>query len=204
MTHLQPLPKQVLQKVSSSSSSFNFQYPLVSLRSSSSYLRLLSRLPVTSILPSIFPSIMCFVKQFLRKKCSILLASLLFIVSRMFLYSSTFSILHFSHDRSISILITTIQRHRFYCWCSKNKNVQRTESVVRTGKTRTAQRFLEGETLNDRGDGKDNFRLRYVLTKIWCIDGYGDTVSATNVGTHSQCWAFGQKGTQSFRLGTIS
>jgi hypothetical protein len=58
--------------------------------------------------------------------------------------------------------------------------------------------FGEGDTLNDRGDGKDNIRLRYVLTKIWCMDGYGDTVSVTNVGMYWQCWAFGQKGTQSF------
>ena len=39
---------------------FNFQYPLFSLRSSISSLRLLTRLPLTSILPSIFPSITCF------------------------------------------------------------------------------------------------------------------------------------------------
>ena len=50
-----PLPNLVLHRVRSSASSFNFQYPLVSWRSSSSCLRLLSFLPV----PSIFPSVTC-------------------------------------------------------------------------------------------------------------------------------------------------
>ena len=53
----QALQKRVLHTVRSSASSFNFQYPLVSLGSSSSWLRLLPRLPVTSIPPSIVPSI---------------------------------------------------------------------------------------------------------------------------------------------------
>ena len=48
-------------------SSFNFMYPLVSSRSSSSSLKLLPRPPVTSILPCIFPSIMCFKRQSLGK-----------------------------------------------------------------------------------------------------------------------------------------
>ena len=52
-----PLPKQVLLRVRSSASAFDFQYPLFSLTSSSICLRLLPRLPVTSILPSISPSI---------------------------------------------------------------------------------------------------------------------------------------------------
>jgi hypothetical protein len=48
-----PFPMRVLYSVRSSSSSFNLQNPLVSLRSYSSYLRLLPRLPVTSLLPSL-------------------------------------------------------------------------------------------------------------------------------------------------------
>ena len=63
----QPLPKPVLHTVRSSVSCFNFQYPLFSLRSSSSFLHLLSRPPVTFILPSFFNSIMCFKRQFLPK-----------------------------------------------------------------------------------------------------------------------------------------
>jgi hypothetical protein len=46
LTAPKPLPKRVLQY-----SSFNFQYPLVSLS-------LLTLLPLTSITPPIFPSIM--------------------------------------------------------------------------------------------------------------------------------------------------
>ena len=64
---LTSLPKQVLKKVRSSASSLTFQYLIVSLRSSSSCLRLLPRLPVfPSIITSIFHSIMCFRRQFLR------------------------------------------------------------------------------------------------------------------------------------------
>ena len=47
--------------------SFIFQYLLFSLRSSSSYLRLLPRHHVTTTLLSIFPSITCFRRQFLLK-----------------------------------------------------------------------------------------------------------------------------------------
>jgi hypothetical protein len=59
--------------------------PLVSLRSSRSYLRLLPRLPVTSI----FPLITCFRRQFLCKIWPIQLALLIFVVCRMFLFSLT-------------------------------------------------------------------------------------------------------------------
>jgi hypothetical protein len=46
-----PLPNRALHIVRSSASSFKCEYPLVSLRSSSSFLRFLPRLPVTSIPP---------------------------------------------------------------------------------------------------------------------------------------------------------
>ena len=55
----EPLPKSVLHTVRSSVSSFNFLYPLSSLKSYSSCLRLLPRLSSFSILPCIFPSITC-------------------------------------------------------------------------------------------------------------------------------------------------
>ena len=57
-----PIPKRVLHRARSSASSFNFQYPLLSLRLSSSCVRLLPRLTVTSLLPSSFSSITCFQK----------------------------------------------------------------------------------------------------------------------------------------------
>jgi hypothetical protein len=82
MTGPQPLPKRVLHSVRSTVSSFNFQYPLISLRSSSSCLCLLPRLPITSILPPIFPSVTGFRRQFVRKIRPIQLVFLLFTVCR--------------------------------------------------------------------------------------------------------------------------
>jgi len=52
-----PLPKRFLHIERSRASYFNWQYPLLSSRSSSSFLRLLPRLLVISICPFIFPSI---------------------------------------------------------------------------------------------------------------------------------------------------
>ena len=69
-----PLPKRFLHIVRSKASSFKWEYPLLSLRSSSSFLRLFPRLLVTSISPFIFPSITCFRRQFLRKMWPIQLA----------------------------------------------------------------------------------------------------------------------------------
>ena len=56
------LPKRVLHTVRSSASSFNFQYPLLSLRIPSSCLRLLHFLTVTSITPNNFALIICFIR----------------------------------------------------------------------------------------------------------------------------------------------
>jgi hypothetical protein len=58
----------------SRASSFKWEYPLLSPRSPSNFLRLLPRLLVTSIHPFIFPSITCFRRQFLRKIWPIQLA----------------------------------------------------------------------------------------------------------------------------------
>ena len=85
----------------SSASFYNFKYQLVSLRSSNSCLLLLPHLPVTSMLPSIFPSITCFRKQFQRQMLPIHLTFLLLLYVR---YSSPpwlyIIFIHFSHDRS--------------------------------------------------------------------------------------------------------
>ena len=69
-----PPLKRFLDRVWSRASSFKWEYPLLSLRSSSSFLRLLPRLHVTCISPFIFPSITCFRRQFLRKMWPIQLA----------------------------------------------------------------------------------------------------------------------------------
>ena len=84
-----PLPKRFLHIMRSRASSFNWQYPLPSLRSSSNFLRLLHRLLVTSICPFIFPSITCCRRQFLRKMWPIQLAFRFLISWRIFLCSLT-------------------------------------------------------------------------------------------------------------------
>jgi len=87
----QPLPKRALHIVRSRASSFKWEYSLLSLRSSSSFLRLLLRLPVACIPPFIFPSITRCRRQFLRKMWPIQLAFRLLISCRKFLCSLTLS-----------------------------------------------------------------------------------------------------------------
>ena len=85
----QPLPERTLHKMRSSTASLNFQIPLVSWNTSSSYLSRLPRLPVTFIPSSIFPLITSFRRQFLRKMCPTEIAFLLITVPRTFLTSLT-------------------------------------------------------------------------------------------------------------------
>ena len=93
-TDLKPLPKQALHIVRSRASSFKWEYPLLSLRSSNSFLRLLPCLPVTSIPPCIFPSVTRYRRQFLRKMRPIHFAFRLRIYvgysSALWLYISSF------------------------------------------------------------------------------------------------------------------
>jgi hypothetical protein len=86
-----PLPKRALHIVRSRASSLKWEYPILSLRPSSSFLHLLPRLPVTSIHYFIFPSITCHRRQFLRKMWPIYLAFRLLISYRMFLCFLTLS-----------------------------------------------------------------------------------------------------------------
>ena len=100
MTGPKPLPKRFLHIVRSRASSFNWQNPLLSLRSSSSFLRLLPRLVVTSICPFIFPSITCFRRQFLRKMWPIQLAfrfpclCIYIIYTHIYIYTNTHTHTH--------------------------------------------------------------------------------------------------------------
>jgi hypothetical protein len=87
----QPLPKRFLHLMQSRASSFKWEYPILSPRSYSNFLRLLPRLLVTSIRPFIFPSITCFRRQFLRKIWPIQLAFRFLISCRIFLCSLTLS-----------------------------------------------------------------------------------------------------------------
>jgi hypothetical protein len=86
-----PLPNRALHIVRSSASSFKFEYPLLSLRSSSSFLRFLPRLLVTSIPPCIFPLITLCRRQFLHKMWTIQIAFRFLISCRIFLCSLTLS-----------------------------------------------------------------------------------------------------------------
>jgi hypothetical protein len=79
------LPKRALHIVRSRTSSFRCEYPFPSWRSSSSFLLLLHRLPVTSIHHFIFPSVTCCRKQFLRKVWRIQFTFRLLISCRIFL-----------------------------------------------------------------------------------------------------------------------
>jgi hypothetical protein len=80
----QPLPKRFLHLMRAIASSFKWENPLLS-PSSSSFLRLL----VTSICPCIFPSITCFIRQFLRRMWPFQLAVHFLISCRIFLCSLT-------------------------------------------------------------------------------------------------------------------
>ena len=105
---------KVLNRVRYSTSSVNFQYPLFSLRSSSSCLRLLPRLPFTISFPPIFPPITWIRRQLLRNMWPIQLPFLLFTVYKVLPFPSVFVIfLNFSHDRSnwssLSFTSTTFQ-----------------------------------------------------------------------------------------------
>ena len=114
MTHPQPVPKWVLHTVWPSASSFKSQYPLVSLRSSSNCLRLLPCLPVTSILPSVFPPLTCFRRQLLCKiwkMWPIKLALLLFIVCRIFFSTLTLCNMSLFLIRQVQLISILLQQN---------------------------------------------------------------------------------------------
>ena len=127
-----PLPKRVLHGVRYSASSFNFQYSLFSLRLPSSYLSLLPRLPVPSILSSTFPSITWFRRHFLRKMWQIQLAFFVLIACMTFLSyltlcntsfltrsvhwsSSSFSKTTFQNFPNISDLLSEVSKFHKSC-----------------------------------------------------------------------------------------
>jgi hypothetical protein len=105
------LPKRALHIVRSRAFSCTCEYPLLSLRSSSSFLLLLPRLPVTSIPHFIFPSITCCRRQFLHKMWPIQLAFRLHISCRIFLCSLTLS--NTSSFLTWSVQLTYFTYHQF-------------------------------------------------------------------------------------------
>jgi len=121
-------PKQALHIVWSKASSFKWEYPFLSLRSSNSFLRLLPCLPVTSIPPCIFPSITCCRRQFLRKMWPIQFAFCLLISCRIFLCSLTVSNISSFLTWSVQLIFSILLQHHISklsrCFWSTARSVQ--------------------------------------------------------------------------------
>jgi len=103
-----PLPKRAVYIVRSIASSFKWEYPVLSLKSS---LRLIPRLPVTSILPFIFPSVTRYRRQFVRKMWPIPLAFRLLISCRKFLCSLTLSNTSSFLTWSVQLIFSILLQH---------------------------------------------------------------------------------------------
>jgi len=106
-----PLPKRALHIVPSRASSFKWEYPLLSLRSSNSFLHLLPCLPVTSIPPYIFPSVPRCRRQFRRKTWPIQFAFRLCISCRIFLCSFTLSNTSSFLTQSVQLIFSILLQH---------------------------------------------------------------------------------------------
>jgi len=106
-------PQRVLQTWWNNASCFNTRYLLIFLTSSSSCLRILSRLLVTFILPSIFPSITCFISQFLHKLWPIQLAFLLLTACRILLSSLTLCNTSSFLTRSVQLISQSLSSTTF-------------------------------------------------------------------------------------------
>jgi len=129
-----------------SASSFNFKYPLFSWSSSSSFVRLLPRLSVTFIFPSLFPSITCFRRQFLRKIPPIQLALLQF-VYRILLASLTIcstSSLFTRSVQSISSILAPIPQPPIQWVPGSFPGVKRPECAVDRPPTPSSAEVKEG------------------------------------------------------------
>ena len=110
-TGTKPLPERALHIVRSRASSFKWGYPLLSLRSSNSFLRLLPCLPITSIPPCIFPSVTRCRRQFRRKIWPIQFAFHLRISCRIFLCSLTVSNTSSFLTWSVQLIFSILLQH---------------------------------------------------------------------------------------------
>ena len=128
MTGPIPPPKRSLHILRSKASSFKWEYPLLSLRSSSSFLRLLPHLLVTYISPFIFPSIPCRIRQFLRSMWPIQLALRFLISCRIFLCSLTVSNTSSFLTWSFQLIFSILHQHHISklsrCLWSATRSVQ--------------------------------------------------------------------------------
>jgi hypothetical protein len=104
------LPKWAFHILRTKASSFKWEFPLLSLRSSSSFLCLRTLLPFTYI-PAIFPSITCCRRQFLRKMWPIQLAFRFLISCRIFLCSLTLSNTSSFLTRSVQPIFSIFLQH---------------------------------------------------------------------------------------------
>jgi hypothetical protein len=108
----QPLPQRVLHTGLSNPPSFSFHYPLLSLRTSSSCLRLYLRPFVTSTFPYICSSTACVERQVLHRMWPIQLAFLRVTLCRILLFSLTLSNTSFltrspaPHLKTFKLLLT--------------------------------------------------------------------------------------------------
>ena len=133
------LPMRALHIVRSRASSFKWEYPLFSLRSSNSFLRLLPCLPITSIPPCIFPSVTRCRRQFLRRIWPIQVAFRLRISCRIFLYSLTLSSTSSFLTRSVQLIFSTLLQHHIAGYHEENRLSVRRSSKVKKDKTKTLQ-----------------------------------------------------------------
>jgi len=101
-----------LSTVRSRASSFKWQYPLLSLRSSRSFLRLLPRLPVTSIPPFNFSFNKPFKSHFLPRMWPIQFAFRLLISRRIFLYFFILSNISSFLTRSVQLIFSILLQHQ--------------------------------------------------------------------------------------------
>jgi len=106
-----PLPKRALHITRSRASSFKWEYPPLSLRSSNSFVRLLPCLPVTSIPSCIFPLLTRCRRQFLRKMWPIQFAFRLRISCRIFLCSLTLGNTSSFLTWSVQLIFSIILQH---------------------------------------------------------------------------------------------
>ena len=114
----------------SRASSFKWEYPLLSLRSSSSFLRLLPYLLVTSISPFIFPSINRFRRQFLRKMWPIQLAFRFLISCRIFLCSLTLSNTSLFLTWSVQLIFSILLQHQHQLHYEKYRPISRRKQSI--------------------------------------------------------------------------
>jgi hypothetical protein len=131
----------------SRASSFKWEYPLLSLRSSSSFLRLLPRLHITSIPPFIFPSVTRCRRHFLHIIWPIQLAFRLLISCRIFLCSLTVSNTSSFLTRSVQLIFSILLQHHISklsrCFWSKTCiHIRKRVRAGKYGRTQTKRRWI--------------------------------------------------------------